>query len=165
MRKLGLFAFLSMMMASTASFAATVDLGAGTPIVVRLVETLSTEIHKTGDDVSAVVAADVIVDNKVVVQAGAAVIATIAHAKKAGAIGAGGNLNIQITGVYAVDGTVVPVVGTKAVAGDDETTGTVVVGVVLCPLALLNEGDKAEIAANSQIRAMTIGTVKIQPKS
>lgn len=53
----------------------------------------------------------------------------------------------------------------KAVAGDDETTGTVVVGVVLCPLALLNEGDKAEIAANAQIRAMTIATIKIQPKS
>lgn len=101
------------MMALKVSFAATVDLGAGTPIVVLLVETLSTEIHKTGDDVSAVVAADVIVDNKVVVQAGAAVIATVAHAKKAGAIDAGGNLNVQVTGVYAVDGTVVPVEGCR----------------------------------------------------
>lgn len=149
---------------SANAHAAKVELNSGTAIVVMLTETVSTETHKTGQDVPAIVVSNINVDGKLVVEAGAAAIVNIAHAQASGAIGKAGQLTIQVTGVYAVDGTLVPVTGSKTVAGEDETTSTVVVGVVLCPLALLNEGDKADVAANSQIRVISIGSVSIEPK-
>lgn len=149
---------------STNAFAEQVELRSGTAIVVMLTDTVSTDTHKTGQDIGAIVTSNVYVNGKIVVEAGAAVIVNIAHARGSGAIGKGGELTVQVTGVYAVDGTLIPVTGSKTVAGDDETTATVVVGVMLCPLALLNEGDKADIAANAQIRTISLGSVKIEPK-
>lgn len=108
-----------------------------------------------------IVTADVKIDGKTVIKAGSGVLSTIAHVDGAGAIGEGGQLSISVTGVYAVDGALVPVLGTKAAAGEDETTGTVVVGVVLCPLALLNEGDEAVLAANTQFRVIAVSDVDI----
>ncbi len=146
------------------AFAEPITLKSGTAVVVMITDTVSTETHKTGQDVMAFVAANVYVDGKIAVEAGAHATVNISHAQASGAIGKAGQLTIQVTGINAVDGTFIPATGSKTVAGEDETTATVVVGVVLCPLALLNEGDKADVAANTQIRAITIGEVKIEPK-
>jgi hypothetical protein len=43
-----------------------------------------------------------------------------------------------------------------------EVAGTVVVSTLLCPLALLNEGDEAIIPAGTQIRAISIGEVVVK---
>lgn len=145
----------------SSAHAATVTIPSGTAIVVSTVDTISSQSAKTGDAVNMIVIADVKKDGLVVIKAGAGVLANIAHADAAGSIGAGGKLSLNVNGVYALDGSLVPVTGTKSVDGKDETTGTVVVGVVLCPLALLNEGDQAEIAANTQFRVISISDVAI----
>lgn len=150
---------LGLIVFSLPAFAKTVELRSGTPIIVQFLDTIDSDKVKTGDPVNANVVRDVIVDGVTLVRAGAVAFGTIALADASGSIGEAGRLHIQITSVTAVDGSLVPVQGTKSVEGEDETTGTVVVGVVLCPLALLNEGDAAQIAANTQVRVITMTNV------
>lgn len=157
----GLLAIFALVLLATAAKAEKVELRSGTPVIIQLIDGVSSKTARTGDMVNAIVLADIIVDDKVVVQAGATALVNVAQANKAGAIGKAGGLNLQVNGVYAVDGQLVPVTGGKSMAAEDEVTGTVVVGVLLCPLALLNEGDSAEIGSNVQFRVVTISNVKV----
>ena len=142
--------------------AKVVELRSGTPVIVQFLDTIDSDKAKTGDPINANVVRDVVIDGVTVIQAGAVAFGTVALADASGSIGEAGRLHIQITSVTAVDGSLVPVQGTKSVEAEDETTGTVVVGVVLCPLALLNEGDAAQIAANTQVRVITMTNISFQ---
>lgn len=55
--------------------------------------------------------------------------------------------------------------GSKTYVGEDETTGTVVVGALLCPLALMNEGGQASAGEGTQGRAIVGTNVDIEVSS
>jgi len=96
----------------------------------------------------------VVVDGDVVIATGAEALATVGHSKESGSVGRAGVLKVDVTGVYAVDGTLVFATATKSLEGDDETAGAVAAGVILCPLFLLAEGGEAEMAPSTQVRAI-----------
>lgn len=154
------FTFISLSQASE-----YVEIKSGTLVAVMLTEDVNSKSAIAGSEVSAIVTAPVIIDGKIVIEAGTSVLTTVTSSKSAGMVGQAGSLSIQVVSVNAVDGTLIPLTGSQHMTEDDETTGTVVVGVVLCPLALLHSGDNAQINANTQIRAITLGTFKIKPEA
>ena len=86
----------------------------------------------------------------------------VSRAEDSGMVGQSGKISLEFNSVLAVDGTLVPIVATKTIEEESEVAGTVVVSTLLCPLALLNEGDAAIIPAGTQIRAISIGEVVVK---
>ena len=136
------------------SYANTVKLQTGTFIPLLLAQTIESGTLQNGDDVFFSVAMDIKVNSKTVIQAGTLVTANVTQIQKSGMIGQGGTFTVSFIQTTAIDGQQIMLRGNKTWAGDDETTGTVVVGVVLCPLALLNSGEEAQAGEGAQVRAI-----------
>ncbi len=145
---IGVFVFV----ASTQ--AEEIILKANTFVPVVLQENISSENLSLGQDVFFTVAGDINVSGKTVISAGTSVIANVSDVEETGAIGAAGKIVITFLNTEAVDGTTISLRGTKVIQGKDKSTSSVVVGVVLCPLALLQKGDEASMGQGTQARAM-----------
>ena len=154
MLRKSVLAFVLVSVASPA-LAAQVKVKAGTPVIVTPDQTISSENVSGGDTISGTVVTGVKIDGKTVIEGGAGAKLSISRVEKSGSIGEGGALQVKVDSVYSVDGQRIPVSGSKSVRGEDKTTESVAVGAILCPLALLMEGDKAELSSNTEIRAMT----------
>ncbi|MGE3741481.1 MAG: hypothetical protein AB7I59_18470 [Geminicoccaceae bacterium] len=103
------------------------------------------------------VAQNVVINGQTVIAAGAPVVAIVDTAETEGMVGQAGKITISFQTVTAVDGTNVGLMGNFRSVGEDELGGTVAVGVILCPLALLNKGGAATVPAGAQARAITNG--------
>ena len=141
-----------------------VKLPGQTLVVIRTAQAINAEIYKVGSTVVLEVAVDVKVDDQVLIAAGAPAVGVMDQAEEKGMIGQGGEISVSIQSANAVDGTVVALSGNWRAKGESEVGGTVAVGLILCPLALLNEGEPAIIIGGAQMRAFTIGEYKILPK-
>ncbi len=143
-------------------FAETVKLNAGTFVPVLLNQTLSYGDLHTGDFLPCRVGADVVVDDKTVIESNTLVTATVSFAEEPRMGGRAGKLSIYFVNTTAVDGQRVLLQGSKTYVGEDETTGTVVVGVVLCPLALINKGGEATLGEGTQGHAVVATNIDIE---
>ena len=141
--------------------AQSVELKSNTFIPVVALQNIDSETLTLGDTVPLAVAQDVKVAGDVVIENGSSVFATVTALKKHGRIGKGGSVTITLQSTEAVDGTSITLLGGRTFEGEDEMTGTVVVGAVLCPLALLNKGDKAVAGKGVQMRAVIVGNYDI----
>jgi hypothetical protein len=141
-----------------------VKLPGQTLVVVRTTQAIDAEQYKVGSTVILDIAVDVKIDDQVLISAGTPVMAVMDQAETEGMVGSGGEIALSIQSTTAVDGTVVALTGNWRAKGEDEVGGTVAVGLILCPLALLNQGEPAIIIGGAQIRAFTIGEYKILPK-
>jgi hypothetical protein len=135
-----------------------------TLVVIRTTQMIDAEKYKVGSTVVLDVAVDVKVGGQVLITAGTPVMAVMDQAKTEGMIGHGGEIAVTIQSTSAVDGTVVALNGSWRATGESEVGGTVAVGLILCPLALLNSGEPAVIIGGAQMRAFTIGEYEVQPK-
>jgi len=143
------------------ALSAEVRLPGGTAIVLTTTSSINSDTSSVGEAVTAAVTTPVVIDGVTVIASGAQAIGTVNRKEDSGMIGQSGKLTVEFTSVLAVDGTSVPIVATKTIEAKDEVAGTVVVSTLLCPLALLNEGDAAILPAGTQIRAISIGDVTI----
>lgn len=141
-----------------------VKLPGQTMVVVRTTQHIDAEQYKVGSTVILDVAVDVKIDDQVLIASGTPVIAIMDQSETEGMIGSGGEIALSIQSTTAVDGTVIALTGNWRAKGEAEVGGTVAVGLILCPLALLNEGEPAIIIGGAQMRAFTIGEHKILPK-
>jgi len=135
-----------------------------TLVVVRTSQHIDAEQYKVGASVPLDVAVDVKVDDEVLISAGTPIMAVVDDAQTAGMVGQGGNISVSIQSTTAVDGTVIALSGNIRAKGESEVGGTVAVGLILCPLALLNTGEPGVIHGGQQMRAFTIGEYKILPR-
>ena len=142
--------------------ASAIELKSNTFVSLVLQQNLNSKDLELGDVVRFRVGPDVVVGNTVVIESGAVAISQVTAIDKHGMIGKGGSITLTVSEVVAVDGQSIHLLGQKTVKGDDETTGTVVVGVVLCPLALLNNGDAASAGEGLRVRAVVAGNYEIQ---
>ncbi len=143
------------------ALSAEVRLPGGTAIVLTTTSSINSDTSSVGEAVTAAVTTPDVNDGVTVIASGAQATGTVNRKEDSGMIGQSGKLTVEFTSVLAVDGTSVPIVATKTIEAKDEVAGTVVVSTLLCPLALLNEGDAAILPAGSQIRAISIGDVTI----
>lgn len=156
-----LFFVVMASLGSLQAYAETLILKPNTFIPVILSQNVSSEDVTLGQDIFFTVAGDVKVQDRVVISAGTTVLANITDVEKRGAIGSAGKIVLSFISTKAVNGADVPLRGVRVFEGDDELVGTVVVGVVLCPLALLNQGEAARVGEGLQARAIVASEIKI----
>ncbi len=144
------------------AYAETVTLKSNTVIVVKNNNEISSETSKTGQEVILYVAADVKVKGKVVIKAGAPVIGSVQSSQDAEMAGGSGKITVAVQLVETVDGQNVPLSGQFVYEAESERGGTVAVGLILCPLVLLNKGEPGKIPVGAQIRALTISETEIE---
>lgn len=142
---------------------AKVRVPSGTVVAVRLEQVVDPKVQMLGSQVTAFVASDVQIDETTVIKAGAPVIANVEEVEKAASIGKGAKITVVLRSVQAVDGTNIPLSGTYRAVGENKEGSTIALGVLLCPLFLLREGEDTQLAAGAETRAMTLGesTVRV----
>ena len=141
-----------------------VKVPASTAINVELMENLTSAVRRFGEEVWVRVAADVVVDNTVVIAKGAAVEALVRDAKNSGGFGKAGVVDIGLFSVTAIDGTMCPVIGQVFSRGRTEGTGVEsFFGGVLG--AYLVKGGQGYVPAGSAAVAYAQTDVWIKPGS
>jgi len=114
-----------------------------------------------GQTVMLKVSAPVKVGNLTIIAAGAAAIGEVTRSEKAGAVGMNAAIGVTVKQVTAVDGTVIPLSGTKMVEGESHQTSSIVITVLCCILGLLQQGGQAEIAAGATLRATVLAPIDV----
>lgn len=150
--------------ASTAPLAAQSDIvriPVGTVVELVFDQMVSPNTTAAGQRVALRVANAVTINGKTVIAAGSSAVGEVITASKAGAVGKEAQLVVAIRSVPAVDGSVVPLDGTKAVTGENKTTSSVVITLLCCILGLLQQGGKADIPAGSSVRATVAAPIDV----
>lgn len=154
-------AALTIVILSSFLFGETITIRSNTVVPIKTTNNLSSDQLQTGQEVILFVAQDVVIKGKTVVKSGTPVYGKVEEAKAGQMAGIAGKLTISIQSTTAVDGTNIALTGTLTNVADSEVGATVAVGVILCPLALLNSGDDGIIPAGSQLRGMTLGNSEV----
>ena len=124
----------------------------GTQIPLKFAGDLSSKTAHEGDPVEFVLDDDLKVGDSIVVAKGAHAVATVTNAKKAGMMGKGGELSVQIEYLIA-DSNHVRVRGTKGREGESKTGATVALTVLFGPIGLIKHGKNVEIPAGTPFTA------------
>ena len=155
-----LFLFVSVMPV----IGAEISVPHGTSVLLVVEELISPETHQVGQRVFLRVAADVKIDDTIVVKKGAVATGEVSVSNKRGLVGSPAEIGITMHTVEAVDGTVIPLSGRKVLKGEAKQTQSIIITILCCVLALLQKGGKAEIIVGSQIQAIVVGTTTINVK-
>ena len=139
-----------------------VKLPNGTLVVVKTLETYTSDNMKMGNQVVLSVGMDVTFEGDTLIRTGSPVFCVVESAESAGMVGSGGELVISFINTVAIDGSNVQLQGSMSSKGESSVGEKVAVGVILCPLALLCKGEEAGITAGMQARAFTIGEYNIK---
>ncbi len=152
---------ITVLMCASSIYAETITVPNGTVIPIRTVQQLSSDQLTLGQQVIFDVAMDVLVEGKPVILAGSTAYGSVQESKDGQMAGIAGKLVIALNSVVAVDGTNISISGSFSNAAKSEVGATVAVGVILCPLALLNTGDDGIIPVGMQVRAISMGSYEI----
>jgi len=93
---------------------------------------------------------------------GAKAIADVMEAKSRNLIGIAAKLGIALRSVEAVDGSLIPITGSKVAAGKDKMVASIGLSLICCILFALMKGGDATIPSGTQINAIVAGSAKIQ---
>lgn len=140
----------------------TVTLKAGVFVPLILSQNVDSEELNSGDEVLFTVASDVAVGRKVVIKAGTLARGSVIHIEERGMVGQAGKVTVGYQQTESVDGQSILLRGQKTWEGDDEAAGTVAAGVILCPLFLMNKGDRAAAGEGTQVRAIVASDYKVK---
>ena len=148
-----------------------VELKSGTPVLLKLADTISSETVSLNQTVKLLVIRDVRVENDVLIKAGADAFAKVAKIKKKGGWGKKGELELAISSATAVDGSEVLLSAQQTSVGEGKGGTATAVGVgtaLLClPLAatgFLVKGEEGVIPAGTEIKAYVDGNYQIKLK-
>jgi hypothetical protein len=145
----------------------------GTPVKLRLNEALNSGQNRTGQGVSLSVVDDVVINDQVVIEAGARAtgVVTIAEAKRR--MGRGGKLDFMPEKLQLSDGRMVGLRATQQGfngKGHGVTTGIVTAGLAIAfwpaaPLALLIKGKDIDIPAGTTFTTFTDAKIIVKDPS
>jgi hypothetical protein len=128
---------------------------AGTPFKVALDRDISSASVNQGDTVSFHMTSDYSEFGHVLIKQGTVVRGTVAHVDRREAGGNPGTVTVQVRSVRAVDGTRIPLRGSKAVAGKNRQTQAAVLGVLTLGIGATKKGLSAVIAAGTEFTVFT----------
>jgi len=135
---------------------------AGTPVTVKIDQEVSSKEFPAGSKVKASVASDVVIDNVVVIRAGAPAEVTVISSRKAGAVGQAGAITLQVNSIQAVDGTKITITSASlAKTGKGALTTALVVAILCCILGLLIKGKDGVVASGTTITGYTVSSVEV----
>ena len=111
------------------SLAKEILIKSGTPVQVRLEQSVSSQTATSGQSLNFTVIRDVEVDNIVVIKAGSKVVGEVTFAQKTGSLGKEGKLYVVVRHARAVDGTKIPLRANLSKEGDER----VALSWMVCP--------------------------------
>ena len=124
----------------------------GTDVKLKFAQDLSSKTANDDDPVNLVLDEDVKVGDVTVIKAGAKALGTVTHAKKAGMMGKGGELNMRLEYVIAGD-TRVRLRGTKGKEGEGKVGAAVALTVLFGPIGLIKHGKNVEVKQGTALAA------------
>ena len=129
-----------------------VTLKEGSDVSLKFDQDISSKTAQEGDPVTLVLDQDLLVGNVVVARAGAKAVGEVTHAKRAGMMGKGGELNMRLDYVKAGDNRIM-LRGTKGREGDDKTGTAVALTVLFGPIGLIKHGKEIDIKQGTPLKA------------
>jgi uncharacterized protein (UPF0147 family) len=124
----------------------------GTEVQLKFATDLSSKTAVENDPVEFILDDDVKVGPTVVIPKGAHATAVVSHAHRAGMMGKGGELNIQLEYLAVADNHV-RLRGTKGREGDSKVGATVALTVLFGPIGLIKHGKEVQIPAGTPLTA------------
>jgi hypothetical protein len=128
---------------------------AGTPLKVVLDRDISSESVNVGDTVSFHMAADYSEFNHVLISAGQTVRGSVASVERRKSGGRPGVVTVSVKSVRAVDGTYIPLRGTKAAVGMNRQGQAAALGVLTLGIGTTKKGLSAAIPAGTEFTVFT----------
>ena len=159
--KMALIAVTVIVVSATATMAATAKLSSGPAIDAKITETINGSAAQVGQRILMVVDKDIKLNGKVVISAGAQVIAEITDATSKNYAGIPGKLLVSFKTVKAIDGQDISISGTKERKGEDKMLPAIGLGLVCCPLFFLMQGGEGVIPAGQIITVYTVQNADI----
>lgn len=124
----------------------------GTDVKLKFAQDLSSKTAAEDDPVNLVLDEDLKVGDVTVCKAGAKALATVTHAKKAGMLGKGGELNIRLEYLLMGD-TRMRLRGTKGKEGEGKVGAVVALTVLFGPIGLIKHGKNVEVKQGTPLLA------------
>jgi len=134
----------------------------GTEVPLKFASDLSSKTAVENDPVEFVLDDDVKVGQTVVIPKGAHATAIVSHAHRAGMMGKGGELNIQLQYLVVPDNHV-RLRGTKGREGDSKVGATVALTVLFGPIGLIKHGKEVQIPAGTPLTAYVEQDIWLPP--
>ena len=128
---------------------------AGTPLTVAIDEDLSSASVNQGQEVSFHLTSDYSEFGHVLIAQGTPVRGTVAHVARRSAGGNPGTVTVQVTSVRAVDGTRIPLRGTKKAVGKKRQGQATALAVLTLGIGATKKGLSAVIAKGTEFTVFT----------
>lgn len=140
----------------------TIKIEEGTLLRVKSLTDISSKTAAEGDLLDFAMNEDLVISGKTILKEGTVVKGHVEDAEKAKGVGKQGSLRIQFDFVKAADGTKIPLRSTRSgVEGEDKTTTSVALAVVVSPLFLLKKGKEAKVPAGKIMEAYVARDVEV----
>jgi hypothetical protein len=150
--------------ADTQNLTSKLTLTEGSDVSLKFAQDLSSKTANEGDPVELVLDQDLVVNNVVVARAGSKALGEVTHAKKAGMMGKGGELNIRLNYLKVGDSRVM-LRGSKGREGDDKTGTAVALTVLFGPIGLIKHGKEIDIKQGTPLKAYVADDIALAPAS
>ena len=124
----------------------------GTDVKLKFAQDLSSKTATDDDPVNLVLDEDLKVGDVTVCKAGAKAVGTVTHAKKAGMMGKGGELNLRLEYLLVGD-TRMRLRGTKGKEGEGKVGTAVALTVLFGPIGLIKHGKNVEVKQGTPLLA------------
>jgi hypothetical protein len=124
----------------------------GTDVRLKFAQDLSSKTANDDDPVNLVLDEDLKVGDVTVCKAGAKAVGTVTHAKKAGMMGKGGELNLRLE-YLIVNDTRMRLRGTKGKEGEGKVGAAVALTVLFGPIGLIKHGKNVEVKEGTPLLA------------
>ena len=124
----------------------------GTDVNLKFAQDLSSKTAMDDDPVNLVLGEDLKVGDVTVAKVGAKAVGIVTHAKKAGMMGKGGELNLRLEYLLVGD-TRMRLRGTKGKEGEGKVGATVALTVLFGPIGLIKHGKNVEVKEGTPLRA------------
>jgi len=134
----------------------------GTDVKLKFAQDLSSKTAVDDDPVNLVLDEDLKVGDVTVCKAGAKAVGTVTHAKKAGMMGKGGELNLRLEYILVGD-TRMRLRGTKGKEGEGKVGAAVALTVIFGPIGLIKHGKNVEVKQGTPLLAYVDQDFTIPP--
>jgi len=124
----------------------------GTDVNLKFAQDLSSKTAMDDDPVNLVLGEDLKVGDVTVAKVGAKAVGIVTHAKKAGMMGKGGELNLRLEYLLVGD-TRMRLRGTKGKEGEGTVGTAVALTVLFGPIGLIKHGKNVEVKEGAPLRA------------
>lgn len=131
-------------------------LKAGTPVTMVAAQRISSNSVTMGSSVNFMVNNDVLAQGTVVIPAGTLVNGTVYDVSHSTVLGIPGRLGISIDGVYASDGTYVPITGATIYSEGDNNMALAIICGLFTVVGFIISGEAAVIQSGTPVQGMVM---------